>query len=206
MISLCRKAKGGKTVIHNSASTMTDVMIKKKILMSEKRDYYAYILEVMIEKIITYSVLVIISIIMNVAIPTLFFMVFFFSLRERTGGFHFNSFLKCLISTLIIYLLMNTVLITFFLSHENSLYVTLGISVLIIMYIANVNNPNLGLDEEEILDCKKSARYIVIVEMLCIISGIALRMNKVCIIYESLAIIMCAVLLSIAKLKKQEVI
>jgi len=73
------------------------------------------------------------------------------------------------------------------------------------MYIANVNHPNLALDADEVRDCKKSARTIVIVEMLCIISGIALSMNKVCIIYASLAIIMCAMLLSIAKLAKQEV-
>jgi len=198
--------KGGKVLIHNSANSMTDAMVKGKILISEKRDYYAYILEIMIEKIITYSILIIMSVIMHVTIPTLFFMVFFFSLRERTGGFHFNSFLKCLISTLVIYFLMNTVLITFLLSHENLMYVAVSLSAGIIMYIANVNHPNLGLDAEEILDCKKSARFIVIVEVLCIISGIALGMNKLCIIYESLAIIMCAILLSVAKITKQEVI
>ena len=192
-------------MVHDIANSMTDAMVKNKILISERRDYYAYILEMMIEKIITYSILILISIIMHVTIPTLFFMVFFFSLRERTGGLHFNSFLKCLISTLVIYFLMNSVLITFFLSHDNLLYVVLSISAVIIMYIANVNHPNLDLDADEVRDCKKSARTIVIVEMLCIISGIALSMNKVCIIYASLAIIMCAMLLSIAKLAKQEV-
>ena len=192
-------------MIHNSANSMTDAMVMKKILISEKRDLYAYILEVMIEKIITYSILIILSIIMHVTIPTIFFMVFFFSLRERTGGFHFNSFSKCLISTLVIYFLINTVLVTFFLSHTISMYVILCISALLIMYIANVNHPNLNLDADEVQDCKKSARTIVIAEMLCIILSISLNMNKVCIIYGSLAIIMCAILLSIAKITKQEV-
>ena len=192
-------------MVHDIANSMTDAMVNNKILISERRDYYAYILEMMIEKIITYSILILISIIMHVTIPTLFFMVFFFSLRERTGGLHLNSFSKCLISTLVIYFFMNSVLITFFLSHDNLLYVVLSISAVIIMYIANVNHPNLDLDADEVRDCKKSARTIVIVEMLCIISGIALSMNKVCIIYASLAIIMCAMLLSIAKLAKQEV-
>ena len=193
-------------MIHNSVNSMTDAMVKRNILISEKRDYYTYILEVMIEKIITYSTLIIISIFMHVTIPTLLFMLFFFSLRERTGGFHFDSFMKCFMSTLVIYILMNAVLITFFLSHENLMYVALSISTVIIMYIGNVNHPNLDLDVDEILDCKKSARTIVIIEMLCIIAGIALRMNKVCIIYGALAIIMCAILLSIAKIAKQEVI
>jgi len=192
-------------VIHNTASNMTAAMIKRKILTSEKKDYYAYILEGMIEKIITYSILIMISIIMHVTIPTLFFMLFFFSLRERTGGFHFNSFLKCLISTIIIYIFMNAVLITFLLSHEYSTYVVLSISAVIIMFIGNVNHPNLNLDSDEVRDCKKSARIIVMVELLCIMSEIALSMNKVCIIYESLAIIMCAMLLSVAKIAKQEV-
>jgi len=192
-------------MIHNSANSMTDAMVNKKILSSEKRDYYAYILEVMIGKVITYSILVILSIIMHAIIPTLFFMVFFFSLRERTGGFHLDSFFRCLISTIVIYFLINTVMLTFFLSHVSLMYIILGISVVIIMYIANVNHPNLNLDADEIQDCKKSARTILIVEMLCIISGIALSMNKVCIIYGSLAIIMCAILLSIAKITKQEV-
>lgn len=192
-------------MIHSNANSMIDAMVKKKILISENRDYYAYILEVMIEKIITYSILIIISIIMKATIPTLFFMVFFFSLRGRTGGYHLNSFSKCLLSTLVIYFLINTVVVTFFLSHENVMYVILIISAVIIMYIANVNHPNLGLNTEEVQDCKKAARAIVIVELLCIIAGIALNMNKVCIIYGSLAIIMCAVLLSIAKIIKQEV-
>jgi len=191
-------------LIHNSANSMTDAMVEGKILISEKRDYYAYVLEVMIEKFITYSILIIISIMMDVTIPTIFFMVFFFSLRERTGGFHFNSFWKCLICTLVIYFLMNKVLITYFLSNEISMYVLLSISALLIMYIANVNHPDLNLEAYEIQNCKKSARTIVTVEMLCIILSISLRMNKICIIYGSLAIIMCAILLTIAKTTKQE--
>ena len=84
------------------------------------------------------------------------------------------------------------------------MYVLLSISAFLIMYIANINHPNLNLDADEIQDYKKSARTIVIVEMLCIILSISLNMNRECIIYGSLAIIMCAILLSIAKISKQE--
>lgn len=193
-------------MIYNIANTMTDSMVKRKILVLEKRDYYSYILEVFIEKAITYSLLIIISLFMHQTISTLFFMVFFFSLRERTGGFHFDSFSKCLMSTFVIYFFMNTALLTFFLSHQIIMYVILSISAVIIMYIGNVNHPNIDLDADEVRDCKKSARTIVLVEMLCIISEIVLSFNIMCIIFESQAIIMCAFLLCIAKITKQEVI
>lgn len=192
-------------MIHNFAGNLADTMVKKDILNFEKRDYYAYSLEVMIEKIITYSILIMISIFMHVVIPTIFFMVFFFSLRERTGGYHLNSFFSCLIGTLVIYISMITVISTFLMTNLNVMFVLLLISSVIIMYIGNINHENLNLSEEEVRDCKASARFIVVVEVICIVSGVILDINRLCIVYQSLAIIMCAILLFVAKMIKQEV-
>lgn len=85
------------------------------------------------------------------------------------------------------------------------IYVLLVCSIIMIFLIGTVNHPNMAMDCYELQESKKAARYTLGLECIILFAAIALNINKMCICYISLAIILCATLLCIAKIIKQEV-
>ncbi len=192
-------------MVHSMAERVTSSMIEREILYEGGREEYVYALETMTEKIITYIVLFSMAAYMHNILPTMTFMVFFFSLRSRTGGFHAKSFLGCLLGTSLIYIVMSVGVFPYFIKNETIMYVLLIISACTIFVIGNVNHPNLALNSNEVQGCKKSARVIIVIEFVCILCGCILKMNTACIFFAAMGVIMCAILLCIAILFKQEV-
>lgn len=78
-------------------------------------------------------------------------------------------------------------------------------AVLIIEIIGTVNHPNIDMDKDELQENKKSARLLVLMEAAVIILLDILGMNQLYVSYMSIAIILCSLLMCVAKLLKQEV-
>ena len=68
-----------------------------------------------------------------------------------------------------------------------------------------VNHPNIDMDKDELQENKKSARLLVLMEAAVIILLDILGMNQLYVSYMSIAIILCSLLMCVAKLLKQEV-
>lgn len=191
--------------MHNIAVYLTDCLIQNEIAPDSRREEYVYGLEVMIGKIINYSTLLLIAIISGTLVPSIFFMITFFSLRGRTGGFHARTPLQCYIGTIIIYLLIIYVIAPLV---EGKTWVYAGILVfswLIIWMFAPVNHPDLDLDNQEIEECRKSARWLLLLITLCMAGAVALNVKAVCIAYWVVGIGMDTILVCIAKILRQEV-
>lgn len=72
-------------------------------------------------------------------------------------------------------------------------------------YIGTVNHPNMAMSKTEVHVSQKVARQVLFVELTVIICGMYCRFPIVYICYMLIAIILCAVLMVIAKILKQEV-
>ena len=81
----------------------------------------------------------------------------------------------------------------------------LSFAVLVIGVIGTVNHPNMDMDKDELQESKKAARLCVLLEAAVIAALIALKINDLYVSYMSLAVILCASLLCVAKVMKQEV-
>ena len=105
------------------------------------------------------------------------------------------------VGTYIILLYINSILA----KHILFIYMMLGISMCIIFLIGTVNHPNLHMSKEEMSAAKKSSRMILLLEgsIVCFL-GI-MDMEVIIISYMASAIIMCAILLCMAKILGQEV-
>ena len=86
-----------------------------------------------------------------------------------------------------------------------AIYVMLPFAALVIGVIGTVNHPNMDMDKNELQESKKAARLCVLLEVSVIAAFIALKINDLYVSYMSLAIILCASLLCVAKVMKQEV-
>ena len=179
-------------------------MEERKIIEKSSRDYYEYVLITLAEHIIAVGTMLIIGMLFNQFIATIIFLVFFLSLRKRTGGYHADKFWQCYLVTVIIYISIIQAA-TVLSETPIAVYVMLFLAVLVIGVIGTVNHPNMDMNKDELQEAKKAARLCVLMEASVIVALIALKINELYVSYMSLAVILCASLLCVAKIMKQEV-
>lgn len=183
---------------------LVNQMEMKKMIEKSDRDYYEYVLIMMIERIIAIGSLLIISVIFKQFLPTVAFLTFFLSLRKRTGGYHADKFWQCYLLTIITYI--GVVRVAPALSENpHMMYILLFFAVLVIEVFGTVNHPNINLDKSELRETKKAARLLVLIEIGIIAVLIMLKINQLYVSYMSIAIIMCSFFMCLAKIIKQEV-
>ena len=191
-------------MIEKMVLSLVSQMESKKMIDSADKEQYEYALVSMTERTITVGTMLLIGLVFNQFVSTICFLVFFLSLRKRTGGYHADKFWQCYLMTVIIYIAIIQVAAVL---SENlfTVYVMLSFAVLVIGAIGTVNHPNMDMDKDELLESKKAARLCVLMEVLVIVALIALKINDLYVSYMSLAVILCASLLCVAKVMKQEV-
>ena len=179
-------------------------MEDRKIIEKTSRDYYESVLITLIEHLIGVGTMLIIGIFFKQFMPTVIFLIFFLSLRKRTGGYHADKFWQCYLMTIITYI--GIIQIVTVLSEKTFImYLILLFAVLAIEIIGTVNHPNIDMDESELYENKKAARLLVLMEAAVIVLLIVLEINQIYVSYMSIAIILCAFLMCLAKILKQEV-
>lgn len=184
--------------------SIVEHMEAENMISNEKHDEYVYALTMMFEKWISLISAFIIGLILGEPVSTLIFTVAFLSLRKRTGGFHAEHFYQCYIASMAAVVL--AVCIARFLSqHMILMFLLLVPADIIIGVIGTVNHPNLDLDNEEFRASRKAARWILLVENVLMIIALFAGIAPVYVNGISAAIIMCATLMGLAKILKQEV-
>lgn len=86
-----------------------------------------------------------------------------------------------------------------------AMYMLLGCSIILIELIGTVNHPNVDMDIYELRESKRAARTLVLLEGGMILILIIMGFDILYVSYMSIAIILCAMLMCLAKIIKQEV-
>lgn len=191
-------------MIEKITSELVSQMTEAKLIDEKLEEYYVYVLISWIEKFITVGTIILISVAVHKLLPTMFFLLFFFALRKRTGGYHLNKFYQCYLATVASYISilgMSSVLA----NYPILLFAMLLWAIGIIEIIGTVNHPNMHMDSEELAELKASARIITLLEGVAICCFTILEADMVFISYMAIAVILCAALLCISKITKQEV-
>ena len=185
-------------MVEKLATDLIAQMVENKIIDKEMAEKYIYTFICFVEKIITISSIALISLITNNFLPTIFFLIFFFKLRKRTGGYHLDKFYKCYLATIATYL---TVMFTGeeLSNYPRLLLVTVVIAVTYIVIIGTVNHPNMHMNSEEFTESKKLTRIIVLLEFATILGCVLLGADMIYVSYMAIAVILCAALLCISK-------
>lgn len=191
-------------MIEKMVLNLVSQMETKKMIDEADREHYKYALITMTEHTITVGTMLLIGLVFHQLMPTICFLVFFLSLRKRTGGYHADKFWQCYLLTIITYI--GVVQAASMLSkNPQIMYILLLLAVLIVEVIGTVNHPNMDLDKDEMREIKKAARLLVLIEAGIVAIFAVLKMNQLYVSYMSIAIILCSSLMCIAKIIKQEV-
>ena len=179
-------------------------MEDRKIIEKSSREYYEYVLITLAEHVIGVGTMLIIGMLFKQFVPTVIFLLFFLSLRKRTGGYHADKFWQCYLATIITYI--GIIQMAAVLAEKTYImYAILLLAVLVIEIIGTVNHPNIDMNKNELQENKKSARLLVLMEAAVIVLLVILEINRLYVSYMSIAIILCSLLMCVAKLLKQEV-
>ncbi|MFG6321799.1 accessory gene regulator B family protein [uncultured Phocaeicola sp.] len=192
-------------MIEKMVLNVVNLMETKKIIEKSNSEYYEYALVSLAERIIAVGTMLAIGILFEQFIPTIIFLVFFLSLRKRTGGYHADKFWQCYLVTIITYIGVIKVAVALSEKSSVAMYAILVLAVLIIEVIGTVNHPNIDLDKGELRETKRAARLLVLMEAAIIAMLVALGINQLYVSYMSIAIILCSSLMCLAKILKQEV-
>lgn len=196
---------GGVGVSEYVANLLVEKFLEQGLIHSHDKDIYIYSAQILIEKLVGFSVILIISMVKNLWVETILFAVFFSWIRKYTGGFHASNFFWCLIGSCGVYLLYISIVYPIFMWHMDINMLLLCISVCTILAIGAVNHPNMNWNKAEFNAAKKMARIITLLEVGVIIASHYLRVSRSCILFMSFGVILSAALLAFGKLLKQEV-
>lgn len=191
-------------MIEEIVSKLINQMEAKRIIEENSREYYVYVLIIMVERAIAIATMLVISLVFKQCLPTIAFLIFFLSLRKRTGGYHADQFWQCYLLTIVTYVGVVRVTIIF-LENFYIMYALLVLAVVVVEVIGTVNHPNIDFDENELRGTKKAARLLVLIEAGIIVVLTVLKINQLYASYMSIAIILCSFSMCLAKIIKQEV-
>lgn len=191
-------------MVEKMVLSLVNQMREEDLISETDREFYEYALVTMAERIIVIASLLIISLCVRQIIPSICFMVFFFSLRKRTGGYHADKFWQCYLLTVITFIAI-TQIATTLANNFVIMYILLGLSVIVIEIIGTVNHPNMDMDSLELKASKRAARILAMAELAVIVVMALFNVNMIYQAYTSIAVILCASLLCLAKVIKQEV-
>lgn len=191
-------------MIEKMALKIVNQMELEKIISKSSCEYYEYALIGMVEHVITTGSMLILGLIFRQFLPTICFMVFFLSLRKRTGGFHANKFWQCYLGTVIFYIAIMQI-VPILCKNQTVMYGLLFFAMLLICIMGTINHPNMDMSKSELQESKKAARLMVLMEAMVLVALVYLKVDLLYIGYMSVAIILCAFFMCLAKIIKQEV-
>ncbi len=180
-----------------------DFLIRNHALEEKYREYSIYGLTMAVEKMIVCTVLLGISLLLGKVPEGMVFIACFLALRQTTGGFHAETFLGCLIGSVITVVLVLEVLAKLADGHLFIMVSLFIISSVCILLFAPVNHPGLMLTLEEQRQYRYWSRVVLFVEIGLALTGCILQMKWQR--YIMMAIIICAIFIIVAKLLRQEV-
>ena len=191
-------------MIEKIAIDLVDQMTETKLIHKDMAERYIYVAICWMEKFITIGTIILISIAVEKFLPTLFFLLFFLGLRKRTGGYHLDKFYQCYMASVLSYLVILGIS-TSLVGYPQLILGMLLFAMSVIGIIGTVNHPNMHMDSAQLAESKKEARIILLLEGSIIYCCVLLGADLIFISYMAIAVILCAALLCIAKILKQEV-
>jgi accessory gene regulator B len=187
-------------MIKSSANKVTSFLYYNNYIDSDKYEYdvYLYGFESMIALILNTVSILLIGLLFDRFMHTVVFLLCYFPLRQYTGGYHADTYEKCFLTFVVIFIV--TIFIANNLGNE-------GIKPLIILFsiinwtsiclLSPVDHINNILEDEDKIKYKKKARLIATLVLLFIF------VSKNYFIYSAFSLFWINILLNVALIKNK---
>ncbi|CEK36649.1 accessory gene regulator [[Clostridium] sordellii] len=182
----------------------TKLLIENNIIDQEDKNIYEYGFETLIYFTVNILIALIIGLIFGKLLNTIVFLICYCTIRQFSGGYHANSYGKCTLTFVFIYL------VTIFISHNLNIlkfkYILILISIInsfIIWNIAPLEHRNNPLSSNDKVHYKKISTKISILISIINILSLLFNILQVYIVFSIYATFWISVLLIIGFYKRE---
>ena len=181
------------------SALIADRMCKNEIIKEDDLRFYAYSIQLLLEKTIGLILIGIFALVFKAFFEIAVFTVVFVAVRSFSDGIHCKTSIGCFIGSVL--LALSTIPVTTWLIKYPVVCITgVLISMAVILVIGAINNPNLDLSEEEFLWHKKITRILILIIGPAVICLLFLFSNNQLVYYSALGIIYNALSLMAVKI------
>lgn len=189
------------------ADELSLCLVVNKIIPIEKRKYYTYGIELILNDLLIFIMVISIALITNTIAISILFTFSFCSLRTYTGGYHSKSYARCFVTATANYLsllVFNSVLEEYRLCAG---VIMMILSVPVVWIFSPIKHDNHSFDEREKEKYKKVSRILIItISVLFILSVVLLSDQIVFVLAWSVFATSFLMLLAIILNKKEEML
>ena len=186
------------------SALIADRMCKNEIIKEDDLRFYAYSIQLLLEKTIGLILIGIFALVFNTVIETAVFLIVFCLIRSYSDGIHCKTSIGCFISSVL--LSLSTIpAATWLIKYPAVCIAAVIISMAVILVIGAIHDPNLDLSEDELIRHKKMTRILVLTAGPVILCLLILFSNNQLVYYSALGIIYNALSLLAVKIIKGEV-
>ena len=136
-------------VFENIVDDLAIMLVEKKIIKPENREFYFYGLQLAISKLFFFAVILIISIFTKTLLVSTAFVFMYSTIRQFSGGYHCSSEVSCFFVSILLYLIM--ILFYDIDMHGGKIFlcISTAVSVLLIMIFSPIEHKNKPLSVDE---------------------------------------------------------
>ena len=169
-------------------------LIKAQVITDEDREIYKYHIICALESVLVIMTMTIVGVFFHEVFNVWAFIICFFLIRNRAGGFHFNSFWKCYLGSvglefLGIYLVKQ-------LNDNTCVFECISIGMMvIILWIGAINHVNMHYDDREYKAIKRKSRIVTMGIGIIIFFLRAIYVPLEMILYMEYAVILSGIML-----------
>jgi len=185
------------------SALIADRMCKNEIIKEDDLRFYAYSIQLLLEKTIGLILIGIFALVFKAFFEIAVFTVVFVAVRSFSDGIHCKTSIGCFIGSVL--LALSTIPVTTWLIKYPAVCITgVLISMAVILVIGAINDPNLDLSEEEFLWHKKITRILILIIGPAVICLLFLFSNNQLVYYSALGIIYNALSLMAVKIYERQ--
>ena len=174
------------------SSMIVGRMVLADLIDDSEVDLYHYGVQVLLEKSISYALILYLAITTHCFIQVLVFIIAFSLIRKYSGGIHCERYGTCLIASLSVS--FSGVLIYPFIEKIYPIYQGgVIMSMIIITLIGAINNPNIDWSEYEYYRAKRLSRLSLVFEATLLLLLSLLQIHNRIRFSISYGIVVCAV-------------
>lgn len=188
-------------MINKISNNIADYFFENKMIERNDKDLYIYGLQLIISSLIGIATILCICIILNKFIDSIIFLLCFIILRNYCGGYHANSYLKCNLYFIGIFIITELIIMfTPIILIEPISVVIFCTSLYILVKYAPVDNVNKKLSKIQ----KDKSRVIALMNftVLVVIAGI-LKFIGIYYFYNIIVTIFSTTALMIIQIKRK---
>lgn len=185
------------------SALIADRMCKNEIIKEDDLKFYAYSIQLLLEKTIGFILIGIFALLSGAFIEIAVFLAVFCVLRSYSDGIHCKTSIGCFISSVL--LSLSTIPAAKWLISCPAVCIAgVLISMAVILVIGAIHDPNLDLTEDEMAHHKKMSRILILIAGPVVLSLLFLLSNNPLVYYSALGIIYNALSLLAVKIFKGE--